>query len=328
MNGVIVVNKPSGKTSFWVVNKIGKLLRKTKVGHTGTLDPLATGVLPVCIGEATKLASFIMEGNKEYEVTARLGERTDSLDADGAVTEKGKRSIKEVTEEEIKRELARFCGNIVQIPPMYSAVRHEGKKLYELARKGENVKRKERIISITDIEFRAFSPPYVSFRVECSKGTYVRSLVDSLGEALGTMAHVSDLKRTRSSIFTCDDAVEIGSISGLQDIEKKLMSMEEVISRLMPVIEVDEGMAKRIANGYQLNFQELKKRFNILQELPENRMFAIFSRSENTENKPVVLAISKMLVENYTDMLSFTSDNKILKTVRVFNYSKFLGQNK
>jgi tRNA pseudouridine55 synthase len=201
MAGILIIDKPSGITSFDVIEKIRKITGIKKIGHTGTLDPLATGVLPLCIGEATKLSDFLMSGDKTYEVRAKLGGRTNTLDSDGTITATGTVDPKSINKEALLSTLPGFTGEISQIPPMYSAIKKDGTPLYELARKGQEVEREKRKITIHKIELMEFASPYIKLRVECSKGTYIRTLIDDIGEKIGTYAHVVELRRTRTSVF-------------------------------------------------------------------------------------------------------------------------------
>jgi tRNA pseudouridine55 synthase len=213
VNGVVVIDKPSGLTSFDVVRRVRRVLGERRVGHTGTLDPMATGVLPVCLGEATKLVPFLVEGDKEYEAEARLGVTTDTLDATGTVVAEADAS--QVSRDDVTRALARFVGTLAQRPPMHSAVRIGGQRLYKLARRGVEVERAARPVVVHAIELLRFAAPTLSLRIRCGKGTYVRSLVDDLGAALGVGAHLTALRRTRVGRFTLADAVPLDTVGPL-----------------------------------------------------------------------------------------------------------------
>jgi len=208
MDGILIVDKPKGITSHDVVDFIRRRFRIKKVGHSGTLDPLATGVLVILIGKATKISNKLMSQNKKYEVVMTLGKRTDTCDADGKVIfENGDYSA--ITEGTIKGVLAKFVGEITQIPPMTSAVRYKGKKLYELARQGIEVEREARPISIFGLSLLGYNPPDITLEISCSKGTYVRVLCDDIGKALGCGAYVSQIKRTSSGDFSLKDAIDL-----------------------------------------------------------------------------------------------------------------------
>ncbi|HEX4462515.1 MAG TPA: tRNA pseudouridine(55) synthase TruB, partial [Polyangia bacterium] len=205
MNGVLVVDKPRGVTSFDIVAMTRRALGVRRVGHAGTLDPLATGVLPVCVGDATKLVPFLMGGDKEYEAEARLGVTTDTLDAEGQVT--SEMDAAGIGRADVEAALAGFRGAIRQRPPMHSALKVNGQRLYDLARQGIEVDRVERPIVVHSLTLTAFESPTLALHVRCGKGTYIRSLVADLGAALGVGAHMTALRRTRVGAFTLANAV-------------------------------------------------------------------------------------------------------------------------
>lgn len=193
VNGILLLDKPTGLTSNAALQQVKKLFRARKAGHTGSLDPLASGLLPICFGEATKVSAFLLDADKHYLVDMKLGERTTTGDAEGEVVEQ--RPFDGVTERQLLQAMAGFDGEIEQIPPMYSAVKHQGQRLYKLARQGVEVEREPRTITIHDMQLLELAPPLATIRVHCSKGTYVRTLVEDIGEALGCGAHVADLRR-------------------------------------------------------------------------------------------------------------------------------------
>ncbi len=199
-DGVLVVDKPSGPTSFDVVRRLKHAAKLKRVGHGGTLDPLASGVLPICVGEGTKLAAFLLDADKEYDVTIRLGVETDTYDADGAVTAEHDPSA--VDEARVRAALPAFTGAIEQTPPIYSALKRDGRPLYDYARAGEAVELRPRAVTVHELALTSFGgPEAVALRVRCSKGTYIRSLAFDLGRALGVGGHVTVLRRTRSGPF-------------------------------------------------------------------------------------------------------------------------------
>ena len=193
VNGILLLDKPAGLTSNAALQQVKKLFRARKAGHTGSLDPLASGLLPICMGEATKVSAFLLDADKHYLVKMRLGERTNTGDAEGEVVEQ--RPAGDVTGEGLQAAMAGFQGEIEQIPPMYSAVKHKGQRLYKLARQGIEVEREPRSITIHELRLLDFESPVATIRVRCSKGTYVRTLVEDIGEQLGCGAHVADLRR-------------------------------------------------------------------------------------------------------------------------------------
>ena len=227
MNGIINIFKPKGITSFGVVHKIKKLTGEKKIGHLGTLDPLAMGVLPIFIGKMTKLISLFNQGDKDYDVTIRLGASSTTLDSEGEITPV---SIPDTcTPELIKQIIQQFIGEIEQVPPMYSAIKIKGKKLYQYARKGLEVERKPRTISIHSISNIEINLPDIRFLVHCSKGTYIRTLADDIGQKLGTAGYLLSLVRTRcEEHFTLDNTVELGQIEQLNQVEIQKLFVDPV----------------------------------------------------------------------------------------------------
>ena len=248
MNGLLIIDKPRGMTSFDVVRRVRKLCGTRRVGHAGTLDPLATGVLPVAVGEGTRIVQFLMEGDKTYQATLKLGEITDTQDAEGEILER--RPVVGVTEETVAAASRSWVGKVSQVPPMYSALKKDGVPLYRLARKGIEVERQARQVEIRRLEIREFRLPYVSFEVDCSKGTYVRSLCHDLGLALGTGAHLTALRRTRNGMFTESDSITLEKLAADANagISPELLSLTEAL-RGFPSYEVSETAASRLRDG-------------------------------------------------------------------------------
>ncbi|MFA4981656.1 MAG: tRNA pseudouridine(55) synthase TruB [Candidatus Omnitrophota bacterium] len=224
MDGILVIDKPQGMTSHDVVDLVRKKFRVKKAGHAGTLDPMATGVLVLLIGKCTKLSGRFISDDKDYEGSLVLGATSDTLDAWGKITPGGRTA--DIEEEDVKKAFAGFMGEIEQLPPMYSAVKLQGKKLYELARKGIEVKREPRKVHIKRFDITRIELPKVNFSVTCSKGTYVRQLCADIGASLGSGAYLSELKRMRSGVFTIDKAVKMDELlgSGMGDLEKRLVN--------------------------------------------------------------------------------------------------------
>ncbi|MFQ5933551.1 MAG: tRNA pseudouridine(55) synthase TruB, partial [Dehalococcoidia bacterium] len=204
INGTLNLNKPRGHTSYDIVRLVKKLTRQKRVGHGGTLDPLASGVLPICIGQATRVTQFLAEADKSYEAEVVLGVATDTYDAEGKVVKTEDPSS--ITYEDVEEALRSFRGSIEQVPPMYSAVKHEGKRLYELARQGVVVERKKRSTVIHRLEILKWDPPAVTLEVECGRGAYIRSLADDLGRGLGCGAHLKNLVRLSTGPFHIGDS--------------------------------------------------------------------------------------------------------------------------
>lgn len=214
VNGVILIDKHSGQSSNRVLQQVKRLYFATKAGHTGALDPLATGMLPVCLGEATKFSQFLLDTDKTYEVTAKLGIRTDTSDADGEVV--AEKPV-QVSDEQLSTAMAAFKGTTAQVPSMYSALKHEGQPLYKYARQGIEVPRKSREISVYAIDLLRFAADEVDMRIHCSKGTYIRTIVDDMGEMLGCGAHVQQLRRIGVGHYPADKMHTVEQLEQLLD---------------------------------------------------------------------------------------------------------------
>ena len=202
ISGVLLLDKPAGITSNKALQEVKHLFHAAKAGHTGSLDPLATGMLPICLGEATKISAFLLDADKRYRVACRLGVSTTTGDADGEIMQT--RDCSHVTMEQIEKWVPQFSGSISQVPPMYSAVKHQGQRLYVLAREGIEVERKPRTVQIYEFLLLSLDNGILEFEVECSKGTYIRTLVEDMGEALGCGGHVVDLRRLSVGPFDGD----------------------------------------------------------------------------------------------------------------------------
>jgi tRNA pseudouridine55 synthase len=247
LDGLLLIDKPAGITSFDVVRRVRRALKVRKVGHLGTLDPFATGLLPLALGEATKLAQFLMEEPKTYRATLKLGQETDTQDLTGRVTgESGDLPLPE----EIYQAGAAFVGEIDQIPPSFSAVRHQGTRLYKLARRGEEVEAPPRKVMIHRLEVENIAIPRVTIRVECSKGTYVRTLAQDLGRTLGCGAHLIGLTRLAVGFFRLEEAL---SLEELEDPENGALSRPLVpLAQCLPgfrAVHLDRSQARRLAQG-------------------------------------------------------------------------------
>lgn len=245
MNGVLVIDKPKGMTSHDVVASVKRRLRASKVGHLGTLDPNATGVLPLVINRATKLASFLGGDDKAYTATMRLGVETDTYDVEGKVIATS--STEALTGDGVERVLKGFVGSIEQVPPMFSAVKRKGTPLYKLARKGVTVEREPKVIVIRSIEVVDITLPDVVFNVECSRGTYIRTLCHDVGRALSCGGHLAELRRTLSGAFTIEEAIALDA--GLETMRKAVIPVEEALSRLYKEIILSPEAAGRVLRG-------------------------------------------------------------------------------
>jgi len=249
INGVVLLDKPPGLSSNSAVQRVKRLLGAKKAGHTGSLDPIATGLLPVCLGEATKLAAFLLDDDKRYETRVRLGVTTASADIEGEVLET--RDVPELNEERIEAVLAQFRGAISQIPPMYSALKHQGQRLYELARKGVEVERAPRNIRIHELLLKGYGADYLDLEVHCSKGTYIRSLAADIGEALGCGGHVELLRRTAVGALSLQQgAVSLDQMQRCPDDERlPLVQPSELMVQGLIFLEVDGEQAVRLSKG-------------------------------------------------------------------------------
>ena len=210
MDGILNIDKPWGKTSFSIVTMVKRLSGERRVGHAGTLDPAATGVLPVCLGRGTRVVEFLVDTTKTYRAQIELGAATDTYDGSGKITERGDPSG--INQEQLESALDSFRGSIQQTPPMYSAVKHHGQPLYELARAGIKIERKSRLAKIHRLEIIDWQPPVVTVEVECGKGTYIRSIAHDLGQSLGCGAYLRSLIRTRCGLFDIKDAISIAQL--------------------------------------------------------------------------------------------------------------------
>ncbi len=242
MNGILVVNKPIDYTSRDVVNKIGGILKTKKVGHTGTLDPIATGVLVVCIGNTTKLCELLTSEYKEYIATIKLGIKTDTLDTTGTIIETKDYNV---SENQIKETLNTFLGTSIQTTPIYSAVKVNGKKLYEYAREGKQVELPKREINITNIELLSYKDDEIIFKTTVSKGTYIRALIDDICTKLNTVGTMSNLQRTKQGNFSIEDSY---TIEDIQSGNCKLLSIEESLTNLEQ-ITINEELYNQVKNG-------------------------------------------------------------------------------
>lgn len=260
MDGIIVINKEKEYTSHDVVAKLKKKLNISKVGHTGTLDPNATGVLPILIGKGTKFSKYLINHDKIYEVELELGKKTDTADIEGKVIEEENVDEKYI-KENLLQVLESFVGKQEQIPPMYSAIKKNGKKLYEYARAGEKVDIEPRKIEIYKIDLNKYDKNIISFVVSCSKGTYIRSLCEDIAEKLNTVGYMKNLKRLQVGKFNIKDAVYIDDID-LKNVNDHLITPEEIL-RGIPCINLDEKKLKLFLNGVQLTANNIDGLYKI-----------------------------------------------------------------
>jgi tRNA pseudouridine55 synthase len=258
VDGLLLLDKPQGMTSNQALQKVRNLFRAEKAGHTGALDPLATGVLPICLGEATKVAGLLLGNDKAYEVSAALGTTTDTDDADGPVLRQ--RSIGSYAREQVEALLPQFTGDIMQVPPVYSALKQGGEPMYLKARRGDEIDLPARPVRIHDIELLTLEPAQFSLRVTCGSGTYIRSLIRDLGEALGCGAHVTALHRLWVEPF---QALPLWTLDGLQALaEQGLPELDAVLHPVaealvaVPRLVLDDDQARRVGMGQKIRIPE------------------------------------------------------------------------
>ncbi|NPA49786.1 MAG: tRNA pseudouridine(55) synthase TruB [Thermodesulfobacteria bacterium] len=268
-DGILVIDKPAGLSSTKVVEKVKKKLRVRKAGHGGTLDPFATGVLPICLGRGTKIAQFILEGDKEYEGILELGLETDTYDVTGEVVARHP-VPEELTLEDIQRVFDEFVGVIEQPPPAFSAAKLHGRPLYKYAREGLKVEKPPKKVEILEFEALDFHPPRVKFRIYCGKGTYLRSLVHDVGKRLGCGATLVELRRLRKGPFTLEDALTLEEFEELLkrgEIERRIIPPAKALE-FIPALTIGEDLAWRIRNGRPLAISSLANMIR-LQKVPQ-----------------------------------------------------------
>jgi tRNA pseudouridine55 synthase len=279
LSGVLVMNKPAGCTSFDVVRRVRAMIGVSRVGHTGTLDPLATGVLALCLGQATKVAGFLTEGSKSYEAVIRLGVETDSYDAAGKVTAEA--SVPPLTAPRLEAAFAKFRGESLQTPPMFSAVKIGGKRLYELARAGKEIARPARPVTVHELTLRDFTAAELRILVKCSKGFFVRALAHDIGKELGCGAHLLSLTRTASGPFTLAQSMTLdqlaslcnaGADQALAELQKHVIPVDQALIDL-PAVHVSEADAARVMRGIPIELPPLPNRVRIVG--PQGRLLAI-----------------------------------------------------
>lgn len=275
VHGVFLLDKPQGVSSNDIMQKVKRLFKANKAGHTGALDPLATGMLPICLGEATKFSQFLLDSDKRYVVTAKLGERTDTSDAEGQVVQS--REVN-VAEADILAALSAFRGEILQVPTMFSALKHNGKPLYEYARAGITVEREARPITIFELKFIDYQAPFLTLEVHCSKGTYIRTLVDDLGEVLGCGAHVTMLRRLAVADYPIEEMMPIEDLALLADsfpsgeLDRLLLPMDTAVASL-PQLNLTAEQTKAVGFGQRVKFENPQALSGLVRLFSENGQF-------------------------------------------------------
>ena len=293
MDGIIVINKSKGCTSHDVVNKVKRIF-KTKVGHTGTLDPNATGVLPILVGQGTKLSYYLIEHDKEYICTLKLGQKRDTADSEGSVIEEREVTENCLKEDNVNNILKNFLGKQNQIPPMYSAIKVKGKKLYEYARKGESIEIRPRTIEIYNIELISINKEEkeICFKVKCSKGTYIRSLCEDIAEKLETVGYMKELKRTVVGKFNIEDSINVEEFEANKEneefIKKHFITIEDFFeSQNKTKIILDNKRLGHFFNGVKLTYNLDDGLYRIYNE--ENKFIGIGNVEDKMLKREIVL---------------------------------------
>lgn len=251
INGVLLLDKPTGLTSNQALQRAKRLFDAAKAGHTGSLDPLASGLLPICFGQATKVSGFLLDATKSYRVTAALGQKTDTGDADGRIVEE--QAVPVLAEAEVRSVIERFLGKQQQVPPMYSALKHQGQRLYSLARKGIEIEREARDIEIFRLELLSLEPKAITLEVSCSKGTYVRTLLEDIAESLNTVAHVTALRRlgvgpySEGRLYTLEELEALAGI-GVAELDASLLPTDSAVLH-WPSVELCKDTAYYLMQG-------------------------------------------------------------------------------
>jgi tRNA pseudouridine55 synthase len=252
MNGILLIDKPAGMTSHTVVSKLRKKLQTKKIGHAGTLDPSATGLLVICVGQATKISGYVMDGDKTYQTKFEFGKVTTTYDTEGEVTATAETGA--LTQEKIQTALPQFTGDIMQKPPVYSAIKVQGKKLYEYARSNQEVEIQSRPVCIEKLQLLSFENPLAELEIDCSKGTYVRSIVHDLGQSLGVGASVISIHRTKSSPFSLQQATSLSVLleMELDQIQTRMVSIRDALESKFEIIEVSDAQEVQIRIGIEM----------------------------------------------------------------------------
>lgn len=275
IHGVFLLDKPQGMSSNDILQKVKRIYQANKAGHTGALDPLATGMLPICLGEATKFSQFLLDADKRYLVTAKLGERTDTSDAEGEVIQT--REVK-VETHDILTALSRFRGDLMQVPTMFSALKHQGKPLYEYARQGITVEREARPITVFELNFIEYNAPFLTLEVHCSKGTYIRTLVDDLGEYLGCGAHVTMLHRTAVSDYPAEKMLsweqlqQLAENQTLEALDNLLLATDSAVSTL-PRLDLTATQTQAVKFGQRVKFDNLQQLYGQVRLFSDQNSF-------------------------------------------------------
>ncbi len=304
INGILKVNKPSGPTSHDVVDRVRSLVGQRRVGHAGTLDPFANGLLLIGVGKGTRMLEYLMHRPKVYDVVMKLGVITDTFDREGKVVEERDVSV---SIREVEETLQSFLGEYEQVPPVYSSKKYKGKKLYELAREGKVVRMPPKTVKIQDLEILEMNLPYVHFKVKVSEGTYIRALCRDVGWKLGCGAIAQELSRESIGPFDLEGAVDVYSCNSVQD---EMLSLEEVSEKLFPTVVVFEDAEKKIVNGQKLRVSDLKE----FDDFDKNALIRVV----NEKGKLLSVAISERKSSFVRTLNSLGKDEFVIKPKKVF----------
>jgi tRNA pseudouridine55 synthase len=314
LDGVIIIDKPCGVSSSAVVLQVKRIIGARKAGHAGTLDPLATGVLPLCINEGTKLVPFFMQGEKEYIATLRLGIETDTQDREGTVIRRSEKIP--LDQSEVERIFNEFQGEVLQTPPMFSALKHNGIPLYRIARRGENIPRRARRITIDRIRVLSFDAPYISFFVRCSPGTYIRTLCADIGARLHCGAHLVELKRVRNGAFHITRSLPLEDLRNAArngSVGKHLIPLNEALPDL-PAVVIDRQLGKKVSHGMPCSARDVAG-----MALPQ---FAAGNRIKLVTADGRLIAIAACCIES--DALPWLAPHQLVfKILRNFQLQEF-----
>tara|TARA_R110002050_G_scaffold9504_1_gene33125 strand:+ start:272749 stop:273675 length:927 start_codon:yes stop_codon:yes gene_type:complete len=288
ITGIIIIDKPTGRSSNHVLQQVKRLFNANKAGHTGSLDPLATGVLPICLGEATKVSSYLLDADKQYHVTCQLGAVTDSGDSDGVVVSTS--VIPEFTELDVLALLPAFIGELDQVPPMFSALKYQGQPLYKLARQGIEVERKSRRITIYDIKLLGITADSLTLDVRCSKGTYIRTLVEEISHALGSAGHVTMLRRVAAAGYMEHQALTIEQVmakaeNDMSALDQLLLPSENALPD-WPSIELSDYMVAAIRQGQAIQVEQSFECANVRLFDPQQQFIGLAEMTETGRVQP------------------------------------------
>ncbi|MCX7552849.1 tRNA pseudouridine(55) synthase TruB [Marinicella sp. S1101] len=290
VHGIILLNKPKGISSNLALQKLRHLIKAKKAGHTGNLDPMATGLLPCCFGDATKVAHLLINSDKTYLARCVLGSQTDTGDATGQVVQTAEKQ--RASDTEIKQACQSLTGEIEQIPPMYSALHHNGQRLYDLARQGKTVERPARKVTIHEFSLVENTPEHIDFEIKVSKGTYIRTLLEDFAKAMGTVAHMSALHRTQTGIFSGDDMLTLEAIGQLDDFNSVLMPMQDALIEY-PRLDLSQQQTQDLIHGKTVQYTAEQDTYCLYDH--HNKFLGL-----GVIKEPGILKVQKLFLKSYS----------------------------